>query len=97
VENTNNSPLNIRFFSKTSDVRNFVENIRSDVKTSEVATLFVNQRSESKCSSRLDCAFHVLNLFTLMLVLLTPSVVQLQNIPQANSRAFTNEPQYLHT
>jgi len=38
VEN-NNSPLNIRFVAKTSDIRNFSQNIRSDVKTSEVATL----------------------------------------------------------
>ena len=32
----NNSPLNIRFVAKTSDIRNFSQNIRSDVKTSEV-------------------------------------------------------------
>jgi len=39
VENKNNSPVNIRFVSKTSDIRNLSENIRSDVETSEVATL----------------------------------------------------------
>jgi len=39
VGNKNNSPVNIRFVAKTSDIRNFSENIRSDVKTSEVATL----------------------------------------------------------
>jgi len=40
VENKNNNPVNIRFVSKTSDIRNSSENIRSDVKTSaEVATL----------------------------------------------------------
>jgi len=38
VEN-NNSPLNIRFVAKTSDIRNFSQNIRSDVETSEVTTL----------------------------------------------------------
>jgi len=38
VEN-NNSPLNIRFVARTSDIRNFSQNIRSDVKTTEVATL----------------------------------------------------------
>jgi len=40
VEN-NNSPLNIRFVAKTSDIRNFSQNIRSDVEISEVATLQV--------------------------------------------------------
>ena len=39
MENKNNSPVNIRFVSKTSDIRNLSENIGSDVKTSEVATL----------------------------------------------------------
>jgi len=39
--NKNNSPVNIRFVAKTSDIRNFFENIRSDVKTSKVATLVV--------------------------------------------------------
>jgi len=38
VENINNSPVNIRFVAKTSDIRNLFESIRSDVKTSEVAT-----------------------------------------------------------
>jgi len=38
VEN-NNSPLNIRFVAKTSNIRNFSQNIRPDVKTSKVATL----------------------------------------------------------
>jgi len=38
VEN-NNYPLNIRFVTKTLDIRNFSQNIRSYVKTSEVATL----------------------------------------------------------
>jgi len=37
--NTNKNPVNIRFVTKTSDIRNLSENIRSDVKTSEVATL----------------------------------------------------------
>jgi len=40
VENKINCPLNIRFVTKTSDLRNFSQNIRSDVKTSEVVTLF---------------------------------------------------------
>jgi len=31
--------VNIRFFAKTSDIRNFSQNIRSDVKTSEMATM----------------------------------------------------------
>jgi len=35
----NKSSFNIRFVTKTSDIRNFSQNIRSDVKTSEVATL----------------------------------------------------------
>jgi len=39
VVNKNDSPVNIRFIAKTSDMRNFSDNIRSDVKTSEVATL----------------------------------------------------------
>jgi len=39
VGNKNNSPVNVRFVAKTSDIRNFSENIRSDVKTSEVATV----------------------------------------------------------
>jgi len=39
VENENNSPVNIKFVSKASDVRNLSENIRSDGKASEVATL----------------------------------------------------------
>jgi len=39
VANKSNTPVNIRFFAKTSDIRNFSENIRShvDVKTPEVA------------------------------------------------------------
>ena len=40
--NKNNSPVNIRFVIKTSDVRNFSENVRSDVKTSEGATLYTD-------------------------------------------------------
>jgi len=40
VENKNNSPVNIKFATKTSDVRNFPQNIRSAVKTLEVATLW---------------------------------------------------------
>jgi len=39
VKNKNNSPVNIRFVAKTSDIRNFSQNIRSYVKTSQVATL----------------------------------------------------------
>jgi len=41
IENLKRSNIlvNIRFFAKTSDIRNFSQNIRSDVKTSEVATL----------------------------------------------------------
>jgi len=39
VENENNSPINIRFVSKTSDIRNVSQNIRSDVKTSEETAL----------------------------------------------------------
>jgi len=42
VESKSNSPVNIRFFAKTSDIRFFSENIRSDVKTSEVATLIIS-------------------------------------------------------
>jgi len=42
VVNKSNSAVNIRFFAKTSDIRNFSENIRSDVKTSEVATLMAD-------------------------------------------------------
>jgi len=38
----NNSPVNIRFVAKTSDIRNFSQNIRSDVKTSEVVTQLRN-------------------------------------------------------
>jgi len=34
VVNKNNSPVNIRFVAKTSDISNFFENIRSDVKIS---------------------------------------------------------------
>jgi len=41
VENKNKIPVNIRFFAKTSDIRNFSVNIRSDVKTSEVPTLLL--------------------------------------------------------
>jgi len=44
VENKNNTPVNIRFVAKTSDIRNFSENIRYDVKTSEVATLMLFNR-----------------------------------------------------
>jgi len=41
IENLKRSNIlvNIRFFAKTSDIKNFSQNIRSDVKTSEVATL----------------------------------------------------------
>jgi len=39
MANKDNSPVNIRFVVKTSDVRNFSKSIRSDVKTSQVATL----------------------------------------------------------
>jgi len=41
IENLKRSNIlvNIRFFAKTSDIRNFSQNIRSNVKTSEVATL----------------------------------------------------------
>jgi len=35
----NNSPGNIRFVAKTSDIRNIFEKVRSDVKTSDVAAL----------------------------------------------------------
>jgi len=35
VVNKNNSPVNIRFVAKTSDIRNISENIRSDVETSK--------------------------------------------------------------
>ena len=42
VENKNNSPVNIKFFVKTSNIRNFSQNYRSDVKTAEVATLLVS-------------------------------------------------------
>jgi len=39
VENKNSRPVNIRFFAKTSGIRNLSQSIRSDAKTSEVATL----------------------------------------------------------
>jgi len=39
VGNTMESSINIRFVTKTSDIRIFSENITSDVKTSEVAKL----------------------------------------------------------
>jgi len=39
VEDKSNSPVNIRFVAKTSDIRNFSENIICDVTTSEVVTL----------------------------------------------------------
>jgi len=39
VADKDNSPVNIKFVVKTSDIRNFSENIRSYVKTSEVAKL----------------------------------------------------------
>jgi len=51
VENNNNSPLNIRFSAKTSDIRNFSQNIWCDVKTSEVATL-VKMTSKVTSSER---------------------------------------------
>jgi len=43
----NNSPANIRFVAKISEIRMFSENIRSDVKTSEVATLCSNSDREA--------------------------------------------------
>jgi len=46
VEKNNNSPLDIRFVAKTSDIRNFSQNIRSDAKTSEVATLHTTSLSQ---------------------------------------------------
>jgi len=42
VKSRNNSSVDIRFLTKTADIRNFSQNIRSDVKTSEVATLLAN-------------------------------------------------------
>jgi len=39
VADKDNSPVNIKFVVKTSDIRNFSENIRSYVETSEVAKL----------------------------------------------------------
>jgi len=39
VVNKTNSPVNIRFVPKTSDIRKFSENMRSNVKTLEVTTL----------------------------------------------------------
>jgi len=42
VENKNNSPVNMIFFAKASDTRNFFQNIRSDLKISDVATLLVS-------------------------------------------------------
>jgi len=38
MENKNNSLVNIRYVTDTSDIRNLSESNRSDVKTSEVAT-----------------------------------------------------------
>jgi len=43
-ENKNNIPVNIRFVSKTSHIRNFSQNIKSDVKASEMATLVITER-----------------------------------------------------
>jgi len=37
VENKNDSPVNIRFVAKTSDIINFCTKSRSDVESSEVA------------------------------------------------------------
>jgi len=48
VVNKNNSPVNIRFVAKTSDIRNISENIRSDVETSEVATLSASKATKVK-------------------------------------------------
>ena len=42
MKNIYNSPVNIRFVAKISDIRNLFENIRFDVKTSEVATPLLN-------------------------------------------------------
>jgi len=44
VGNKHNSPANIRFIAKTSDIRNLSQNIGSDVKTSEVKTLHAAMR-----------------------------------------------------
>jgi len=41
VENKSKGLVNIRFLTKTSDIRNISQNIRSDVETSEMATLVV--------------------------------------------------------
>ena len=58
VVNKNNSPVNIRFVAKTSDIRNFSENIRSDVKTSEVATLVLRRWREVTNISASMKTFH---------------------------------------
>jgi len=41
MQNKNNNLVNIRFVTKTSDLRKLSENIRSDVKTPEVETLVI--------------------------------------------------------
>ena len=56
VVNKNNSPVNIRFVTKTSDIRNFSENIRPDVKTSKVATLLPSA-NQHKTHSNINCVF----------------------------------------
>jgi len=43
VENKNNSPVNMRFVAKTSNIRNFSQSIRSRVETSKAATLGMGQ------------------------------------------------------
>ena len=59
----NNSPANIRFVAKISDIRMFSENIRSDVKTSEVATLCSNSDKAAKGGSRHLCLKENVSLF----------------------------------
>jgi len=54
MENINNSPLNIRFVAKTSDIRNLSEHITSDVETSEVAALVGTQLRLNVCCCTSD-------------------------------------------
>ena len=54
-EENNNYALNIRFVTKTSDIRYFSQKIRSDVKTSETATLVTIYKKsflKSACQQR---------------------------------------------
>jgi len=56
MENKNNSLVNIRYVTDTSDIRNLSESNRSDVKTSEVATRSKTPSTVSwSASSKICC------------------------------------------